>query len=73
MLFRSLDEDAYLRLATQLGNTDIFLSRSDLGTIVDEVLGEDSDPVASIIYRIGGIVHDADMDVVDAIDRKSVV
>ena len=63
-----LDEDAYLRLATQLGNADTFLSRSDLGTIVDEVLGEDSDRVASIIYRIGGIVHDADMDVVDAMD-----
>lgn len=63
-----LDEDAYLRLATQLGNADTFLSRSDLGTIVDEVLGEDSGRVASIIYRIADIVHDADMDVVDAMD-----
>jgi len=63
-----LDEDAYLRLATQLAKTDTFLSRSDLGTLVGEVLGEDSDRIASIIYRIGGIVHDADMDVLDAMD-----
>jgi hypothetical protein len=63
-----LDEDAYLRLATQLAKTDTFLSRSDLGTIVGEVLDEDSDRIASIINRIGGIVHDADMDVVDAMD-----
>ncbi len=63
-----LDEDAYLRLATQLGNADGFLSRSELRTIVDEVLDEGSDRVASIIDHIGRIVHDADMDVLDAME-----
>ena len=67
-LILKLDEDAYLRLATQLAKTDTFLSRSDLGRIVGDVLGEDSDRIASIISRTGGIVHDADMDAVDAMD-----
>ena len=65
-----LDHDAYSRLATQLAKTDAFLSRSDLGAIVAEVLGEgdDSDRIAALVYRIGGIVHDADMDATDAMD-----
>lgn len=67
-LILRLDDDAYLRLATQLANTDTFLSRSDLGRIVRAVLGEDSDRIASIIHNTGGIVHDADMDVMDAMD-----
>lgn len=64
----NLDEDAYLRLATQLAKADTFLNRSDLAGIVSEALGEESDEIASIIYRIGGIVHDADMDATDAMD-----
>ena len=32
------------------------------------MLGEDSDRIASIISRTGGIVHDADMDAMDALD-----
>lgn len=63
-----LDEDAYLRLATQLAKSDAFLSRSELAVIVGESLGEGIDRIASIIYRIGGIVHDADMDATDAMD-----
>jgi len=39
-----------------------------LGTLVGEVLGEDADRIASFIYYVGGIVHDADMDVVKAMD-----
>ncbi|HVC93475.1 MAG TPA: hypothetical protein VND64_07275 [Pirellulales bacterium] len=63
-----LDEDSYLRLATQLAKSDAFLSRSELAAIVGECLGESTDRIASIIYRIGGIVHDADMDATDAMD-----
>jgi hypothetical protein len=63
-----LDEDAYLRLATQLAKADTFLSRSDLANIVGEVLSEGSERIASIVYRIGGIVHDADMDATKAMD-----
>jgi len=64
-----LDEDAFLRLTTQLAKTDTFLSRSDLVTIARESLGEGSDRIASIIYRIGGIIHDAEMDATDAMDQ----
>jgi hypothetical protein len=65
-----LDENAYLRLATQLAKSDAFLSRSDLKSIVSGSLGEDevSDRIASIINRLAGIVHDADMDAQDAMD-----
>lgn len=65
-----IDDDAYLRLATELAKTDTFLSRSDLKPIVSGSLGEGegSDRIASIINRLGGIVHDADMDARDAMD-----
>lgn len=65
-----LDQGAYSRLTTQLAKTDAFLNRSDLGSIVDETLGknEDSDRIASIIFRVGEIVHAADMDAMDAMD-----
>ncbi|MDD4269006.1 MAG: hypothetical protein PHO07_01945 [Pirellulales bacterium] len=63
-----LDEDGYLRLATQLAKADTFLSRSDLTVIVAEALGEDADEIAAIIHRLSGIVHDAEMDVIDAMD-----
>ncbi len=67
-LILELDEDAYLRLVTQLANSDNFLSRSELERIVCDVLGEDSDRIVSIISRTGGIVHDVDMDAMDAMD-----
>ncbi len=57
-----LDEVVYLRLATQLANSDGFLCRSDLAAIVRESVGEGFDRIADIIYRVGGIVHDADME-----------
>jgi len=63
-----LDEDAYLRLATELAKSDDFLSRSDLAAIVRECVDDASDRIATIIHRIGGIVHDADMDATDAMD-----
>ena len=63
-----LDEEAYLRLATQLAKTDSFLSRPELSALVRETLGEGSDQIASIIYRLGGIIHEADMDANDAMD-----
>ena len=52
-----LDEDGYLRLATQLAKADTFLSRSDLTVIVAEALGEDADEIAAIIHRLSGIVR----------------
>ncbi len=64
-----LDEDAYLRLATQLAKTDTFLSHSELVAIVGETLDEGADRIASIIYHLGGVVHDADMDAMDAMDE----
>jgi hypothetical protein len=63
-----LDEDAYLRLATKLAKSEAFLSRSDLAAIVRECVDDGSDRIAEIIHRIGGIVHDADMDATDAMD-----
>ncbi len=66
-----LDEAAYFRLATHLANADTFLSRPDLEAAVAAVLGEGSDRIASIIYRLGDIVHDADMDVSKAMNALS--
>ena len=63
-----LDEDVYLRLATELAKSDTFLSRSDLTVVVGECIGDDSERIATIIYRIGGIIHDADMDAAAAMD-----
>jgi len=63
-----LDEDAYLRLATELAKSDTFLSRSDLAAIVSECVNNASDQLAKIIHHIGGIIHDADMDAADAMD-----
>ena len=67
-LIIGLDEDAYLRLATQLAMADTFLSLPELGEIANEALGEEAERVASIIHRFGGIVHDADMDAADAMN-----
>jgi hypothetical protein len=63
-----LDEGEYLRLATQLAKSDSFLSRSELASITSDCLSTPSDRIASIIYRIGGIVYDADMDAEDAMN-----
>ncbi len=63
-----LDENAYLRLATELAKSDAFLGRSDLAAIVSACVADASDRIATIIHRIGGIIHDADMDATDAMD-----
>jgi len=67
----SLNNDEYLRLATELARSDTFLSRPELRASVAAVLGQDSGRIASIIYRLGDIVHDADMDVTKAMDALS--
>lgn len=66
-----LDQDAYTRLATQLAKTDAFLDRSSLASLVSEVLGhtKEAQTIASIIYRIGGMLHDADMPAKEAMDQ----
>lgn len=65
-----LDEGDYLRLSAKLAKTDEFLSRTELTSIVNETLGDNdnSDRIATIIHRMGGIVYDADMNVVEAMD-----
>ncbi len=65
-LILNLDEDAYLRLATQLAKADDFLSRPDVDKIVHESLGADSDRIAAVIFRTAGIIHDSGMDSKDA-------
>ncbi len=66
-----LDQEAYSRLATELGTADTFLDRRSLFSLVGEVLGEgeESRDVASIIYRIGDMLHDADMPAQKAMDE----
>jgi len=64
-----LDKDAYLKLASQLAISDKFLSRSDLVELVANCLGDGFEAVARIIYRIGGIVHDAEMNAADSMDE----
>jgi hypothetical protein len=65
-----LDQDAYSRLATQLGTTDDFLDRRSLTSLVSKILGEGEKArdTASIIYRIGDLLHDADMPAQEAMD-----
>lgn len=66
-----LDQDAYSRLATQLGKVDDFLDRRSLVSLISKILGEgeESRNVASVIYRIGGMLHDADMPAQEAMDE----
>ncbi len=63
-----LDENVYLRLATQLAKSDAFLNFSNFASIVEDALEkhEDSEQITAILYRIGEIIHDADMDATDA-------
>jgi len=68
-----LDEEAYLRLATQLSKADDFLSRTRLDSIAGEALGEGSDRIASIINQLGRMVHDSDMDSGEAMDALAEV
>jgi len=69
----NLKDDAYARLSAQLAKTDAFLSRNALKAEVAEAIGkgEESDRIASIIYRFGAILHDTDMDSLDAMDALS--
>lgn len=66
-----LGQDAYSRLAAQLGKTDVFLDRRCLVSLISAILGEGEEArdVASIIYRIGGLLHDADMPAKEAMDE----
>jgi hypothetical protein len=67
----NLDEDKYLRLATQLSKSDAFLSRSDITKIVEESLGEESGRIAAIVNRIAGVIHDSGMEASDAMSEFS--
>ena len=66
----AIDDNAYARLATQLAKEDAFISLNDLKSIVSGPLKDkdDAERVAEIIYRVGGIVHDAEMDNRKAMD-----
>lgn len=63
-----LDEEVFLQISTQLANTDDFLNRSSLAAIIDSTLNENTERITSIISRFSSILHDADMDVMDAMD-----
>lgn len=65
-----LEPDAYAHLVTKLATTDVFLDRRSLVSLISEILGEgeESRELASIIYRIGGMLHDADMPAEEAMD-----
>lgn len=63
-----LTNDAYLRIATQLAESDEFLDRKELESVVTGTLGENAGRVASTIYQIGRLIHDSGMDVVEAMD-----
>jgi hypothetical protein len=66
-----LDQDAYTCLASRLRTAETFLDRPSLVSIISQILGEseESRDLASIIYRIGGMLHDADMPADDAMDE----
>jgi hypothetical protein len=70
-LILELDQDVYSRLVTQLGETDDFLDRRSLAALISKISGEgeEAGKIASIIYRIGGLLHDADMPPQDAMDE----
>ncbi|MGA2497444.1 MAG: hypothetical protein ABSH20_06870 [Tepidisphaeraceae bacterium] len=63
-----IDEDAYCRLAAELGKSGAFLGHPALNAIAEEVLGksEDARTIASIIYRVGGMLYDTDMSATEA-------
>lgn len=65
-----IGKDQYLRLKTQLAKSDAFLSRSDVSSLVKEVLGEsdESSRIATMISRVGEIVHDAELKAKEAMD-----
>jgi hypothetical protein len=72
-----LEEDDYRKLAAKLDQFDGFLGRSELASMTSN-LGAEADRIASIIYLVGGIIHEADreanlaMDLLaDAIEEKA--
>lgn len=65
----NLDETPCTQLAAILAKSDSFLSRSELRAITGDTLGEGSERIASIIYQMGMIIHDADMDPLEAMER----
>lgn len=63
-----LTDDEYLRIAAQLAQSDAFLDRGELESVVSGAFGEDADRVTSAIHQIGRLIHDSGMDVVKAMD-----
>jgi hypothetical protein len=66
----NLDQDQYLRLATQLGKSDTFVNRSVLEAMASESLGDTAAAknVSAIIYKVAGMLHVADLPVDQAMD-----
>jgi hypothetical protein len=66
-----LDQEECGRLASRLGRTDLFLDRPSLFSLVSEIIGdqEKAQKIASIIYRVGGMLHDADIPATEAMDE----
>ncbi len=63
-----LTNDAYLRIATELAQSDAFLDRGELESVVSGALGEDADRVTSAIHQIGRLIHDSGMDAMKAMN-----
>ena len=63
-----LDSDAYLRLTTRLNKADAFVDRESIESIAKEAIGEEdlSKKIASIVYKLGSMLHGADMPVAKA-------
>ncbi|MCA9206986.1 MAG: hypothetical protein KDA55_01465 [Planctomycetales bacterium] len=63
-----LDEELYSQLSARLAQSDSFLSHANLAAIAERYVGSDSSRIATIICRIGEIVHGADMNATDAMN-----
>lgn len=63
-----IDQDDFARLAERLNGAKAFVSRSGVVLIVKDCLGEsdNSEDLASTIWRLSDIVHDAEVDTDDA-------
>jgi len=67
----SLDQSEFESLATRLCQADGFLNKADIATLAEEAIANDDDArvVADIVYRLGKLLHDADVPAAKAMDQ----
>lgn len=69
-----LPQEEYLKIATLLNKFDGFLSRSAVEVIASETLEDaESKKVSAVIYKLGGILHGADVPANKAMDAMEAV